>query len=194
MDDARRPSARPNGFFARLPARLRPAWLLVGLPLLLLTGGGAWGLSGCTPGSGTAPDVAAGRFVATVDGALTDTLTGTARFRTDGSALTGVELNVDSLHGLSMEMEPVRLDRRTYEVVDWRLLGVDRGASPPGLAAFLEVRPGSFHATDGVVEVTYVASDRVGARFDLEMVGTFHGVPGDEPSVRVTGRLFATNE
>lgn len=166
----------------------RARWAGAALLLVML------GIAACTSPGGSAPDVAAGRFVATVDGAVVDTLTGTARFRTDGDALVGLELNVDSVNGLSLEMEPVALDRRTYEVVDWDLLGVDRGASPPGLAAFLEVEPGSFHATDGVVEVTYVTDRQVGARFDLEMTGTFHGVPGDEPALRVTGRLLATQE
>jgi len=135
-----------------------------------------------------------GDFTAIVEGALTDTLRGTATYRTQDGRLAGLELNVDSARGLSVELEPTpdtSAVPRTYEVVAPNLLGVPRTGERPGLAAFLVMREGEFRATAGTLRVTRTAAGTVDGTFTWEMVGTFEGVPGAVPSLTVSGELRA---
>jgi hypothetical protein len=152
------------------------------------------GSLGCSKTKGTAPPTPEGRFEVTVDGALTDTLRGRARYRLADSMLVGLELDIDSVRGVSVELEPRTLALRTYEVVDAELLGVERTGALPGLNAFLVTRNGDFHATAGSLRVSYVTDGAVGATFSLHMEGTFDGVPATEPSLTVAGTVHALRD
>lgn len=145
----------------------------------------------CSKMEGTAPSTPAGKFEATVEGAITDTLRGRAHYRLSDSMLVGLELDADSVRGLSVEMEPRSLALRTYEVVDAELLGVERGEELPGFNAFLVTQNGDFHATAGSLHVSYLSEGELGATFSVEMEGTFDGVPGHDPSLSVSGTVHA---
>jgi len=108
--------------------------------------------------------------------------------------LVGLELDIDSVRGVSVELEPRTLALRTYEVVDAELLGVERTGALPGLNAFLVTRNGDFHATAGSLRVSYVADGAVGATFSLHLEGTFDGVPATEPSLRLSGTVHAVRD
>lgn len=146
---------------------------------------------GCTKTQGTAPAAPEGRFEVTTQGAMRDTLRGRATYRLADSLLAGIELDVDSVQGLSVELEPRPLALRTYEVVDAELLGVSRGDSLPGLNAFLVTQAGDFHATAGSLDVTYLTNGELGATVSMQMRGTFDGVPGAAPSLTLTGTIHA---
>jgi hypothetical protein len=151
------------------------------------------GATACT--SGDAP-VEAGRFEATVRGALVDTLRGKARYRTENGRLVGLELSAGADRGLSMEMNPrdtLDAPPRFYDVVDWPVLG-RRTQGAPGVAAFLAMPQGEFQARRGTLEVDRRAEGRVTGRFEMVMQGTFDGVPGEAPSVTVRGAWHARPE
>jgi hypothetical protein len=154
---------------------------------------GALLLGGCE-GKGEPPNVPAGRFTAHVDGAVRDTLTGSVHYRTRNDSLVGLELGPQNGAGLSIELEPYRPALRTYEVVNWELLNLDRPGSPPGVVAFLTVDEAQFEAVDGTFELTYVNDERVGATFAFQMEGDFVEGPSETPSVAVTGSLNAPPE
>lgn len=163
-----------------------PAWIV-----LLLIGGIM--VSGCE-GKGTPPDVPAGTFTARVDGALSDTLTGSAHYRTNDGALTRLELGSETGPGLSIELEPRSPALRTYETIDAELFGLDRPETPPGVMAFLTLDGAQFEATDGTLELTYMNEGRVGATFTFQMEETADAVVGEPMSVEVTGDLNAPVE
>jgi hypothetical protein len=135
--------------------------------------------------------VPAGRFTAHVEGSVNDTLTGSVHYRTDDGALVGLELGPKDGAGLSMELEPQAPALRTYEVIDAELFGTERPESAPGILAFLAVGEARFAATDGVLELTYLNDEQVGATFSFVMEGDFENGPSDGPSVKVTGSLNA---
>lgn len=149
------------------------------------------GLAGCSGEEGNAPKVPEGQFEAEVEGTVDTTLTGRARYRLSDGRLSGIELAVDSARGLSIEVEPAPVGRRTYQVVEWELLQVERPGGAPGFVAFLEMPRGSFEATEGTLEITYVSGSVVGAVFDVEMEGALDGLPDDNYSVTAKGRLMA---
>ena len=148
-------------------------------------------LAGCSGEEGTAPNVPEGQFEAEVEGTVEAALNGRARYRVEDGQLTGIELAVDSVRGLSIEVEPAPVGRRTYQVVEWELLQIDRPGGAPGFVAFLEMPRGSFEATDGTLEITYVSDPVAGAVFDVEMEGALNGLPDDNYSVTAKGRLMA---
>jgi hypothetical protein len=151
-------------------------------------------VGGCAEDTINLFGTSSGDFTAIVEGALTDTLRGTVTYRTQDGRLAGLELNVDSARGLSVELEPTpdtSAAPQTYEVVAPNLLGVPRTGERPGLAAFLVTREGEFRATAGTLRVTHRTDGRIGGVFTWEMVGTFEGVPGAVPSIRVSGQLQA---
>jgi hypothetical protein len=159
------------------------AWSLIAASLL----------AGCGA-DGNVPNVPPGRFVAVVRGAVTDSLQGRAMYRMEDGRLTGVELAVDSATGLSVDVEPQARPRGLYQVVDWDLLGIDRGEAPPGVAVFLEVPAARFHAVAGTLDVSYVSAGEIGGTFDVQMEGTYDGVATDDPFVSVTGSFRAEEE
>ena len=146
---------------------------------------------GCTKTQGTAPSAPEGRFELTTRGAMDDTLRGRATYRLADSLLVGLELDVDSVRGLSVELKPRPLALRTYEVVDAELLGVPRNDAPPGLNAFLVTGAGDFHATAGSLAVTYLTDGELGATVSMQMRGTFDGVPSTRPSLTLSGTVHA---
>lgn len=154
---------------------------------------GVWFVAGCG-GRGTPPDVPTGRFVAHIDGTISDTLEGAAHYRTANASIVGLELGAPDAGGLSMELEPRLPALRTYEVVDWELFNLERAGDGPGIVAFLHVDGAQFSATSGTLEVTYVEDDQIGATFSMEMEGTFDDGPETSPSVRVEGTVNAPPE
>lgn len=137
-----------------------------------------------------AVDVPSGRFVATVDGAVTDTLTGRVHHRTEGGRLTGFELGPRDGPGLSIELEPRPLAPRTYEVIDRTLFGVSRKGAPPGAMAFLTTAHARFEAAVGTLRVEQVDGQTVAATFSFGMEGGTEG-GGEGTAVRVVGRFRA---
>ena len=166
-------------------------FLSIRYSLLFLLGG--FLLVGCK-GTGTPPDVPAGRFTACVEGSVRDTLTGPVYYRMDDGALVGLELGPKDGAGLSMELEPQPPALRTYEVIDAELFNTERPDHPPGTLAFLTVDDARFEATDGTLELTYLNDEQVGATFSFLMEGNFKEGPSDAPSVQVTGSLNAPPE
>lgn len=181
---------RPDLCFESMRCGMSTEFLSVRLPVVLFLG--LLFLFGCE-GEGKAPDVATGRFTAHVNGAVTDTLTGAGHYRMSDGALVGLELGPKNGPGLSIELEPLPPDLRTYEVVDWDLFTNDRDG-PPGVMAFLTVEGAQFEATEGSLDLTYVGDDQVGASFSFEMEGEFDEGPSEWPSVHVTGALNASSE
>jgi len=161
---------------------------LVGTLLLISTG-----LSGCTSSTGTPPpSVSEGRFVARVDGAVVDTLTGDATLRlSDAGTLTGVELAVDEQRGVSVDLEPFPPALRAYTAIDPELLHLDRPGDTPGLVAYLGTPDGAFRTTHGRLDVSYVAEDAVGGSFVWEMEGTRTDSLGGPSTLTVEGALHA---
>jgi hypothetical protein len=151
-------------------------------------------LAGCGRQDGVPPGVEAGRFTAQVQGSVSDSLRGEAVYRMEDGRLTGVELSVDSTRGISVDVEPRRQARGVYEIVDWELMGVDRGDEPSGAVAFLELPRGQFHAVAGTLTVSYATSSEVSGSFVFRMEGSLDGVPGDAPSVSTTGSFRATRQ
>lgn len=149
-------------------------------------------LMGCGSGTGTAPDVEVGRFDAELDGAFDRSVVGEARYRITDGKLTGLELVIDSTRGMSVELEPGPLRRKTYQVVEWELLSVDRPGGRPGTVAFLETPGGSFESVDGMLDITYKEGDAIGGTFDFEMNGTLEGLPGEPYGLSARGRWIAT--
>ncbi len=147
-------------------------------------------LVGCTE-KGTPPNVPAGQFAARVNGAVNDTLEGSVHYRTNNDSLTGLELGPENGAGLSIELEPRPPALRTYEVVNWELLGLERPGAPPGVVGFLTVNRAQFESTDGSFTLTYVGDEQVGATFTFQMKGEFGQGPSDVPAVEVTGTLNA---
>lgn len=150
---------------------------------------------GCEQGTGTPPeDVTTGTFTAVVSGSVVDTLTGDASARIEGQMLVGLEMDVDSLRGISVELEPRAPERRIYEVIDAELMGTERESDAgemPGMVVFLDARRGTFQSVAGSLSVTYQSPSEIGGTFDVEMEGTFDGVPGATPSLRVRGSVRA---
>lgn len=149
-------------------------------------------LAGCGEGRGTAPDVEPGRFVVQVDGTVSDTLRGEARYRMVDGDLAGVELVIDSVRGLSIDLEPGPVRRKTYQVVEWELLSVDRPGGAPGTSVFFETPDLAFESSDGTVEITYTANGQIGGAFALDMEGHRTEGPIGPRSIRVTGTWLAT--
>ncbi len=161
------------------------AWSLLSLVLL----------AGCGSGSGDVPDVETGRFTAQVQGATNTSMAGRAVVRREGGHVSGIELAVDSTRGLSIDIDPHRRPQGTYEVVDWELLGVDRGEAPPGATAFLELPGARFQAVAGTLAVSYASDSEVSGSFVFRMEGRYtRGVADDEPFVSVTGSFRAVQE
>lgn len=152
-------------------------------------------LTACTSPEGRPPaGVASGRFVAYVDGAHADTLTGTATLRRSNGDVVALELNVDSTAGISVQLDPRDETRRTYTALDPTLLAMDRPGDPPGMVAFLETQWGTFQSTHGRLKLSYVAADAVGGTFTWDMEGTLTGIPANRSSVQVTGRVHAVGQ
>jgi hypothetical protein len=145
-------------------------------------------------GNGQRPDVPAGQFEATVEGTVSDTLSGPVHYRAKGDSLVGMELGPRDGPGLSIELESQPPALRTYEVTDAELFGTPRTDSSSGVMAFLTTGEARFTATDGTLELTYVGDEQVGATFDFQMEGEFVGEPRGAPSVEVTGMLSAPAE
>lgn len=143
---------------------------------------------------GTPPSVSTGRFVAHVNGTINDTLKGPVHYRTKGDSLSGLELGPENGAGLSIELEPRPPALRTYEVVNWELLNLERPGAAPGAMGFLTVGGARFESIDGSFELTYLGSDQVGATFTFQMEGEFVQGPSESPAVAVTGTLNATPE
>lgn len=148
---------------------------------------------GCQ-GRGKPPPVEEGAFTAYVQGALSDTITGTAHFRTEDGTIQGFELGRRNGSGLSIELESHPLGLHTYEVVGPELFGVSRPGQSPGTIAFLTLGNGRFAAVNGTLELTYVDDEQVGAEFRFQMDGDFEGAPVKASSVEVTGMLNAPPE
>jgi len=165
---------------------LRRAGLLYGL-VLLLAGGLLWG---CQEGSG-AVDVPAGRYEATIEGAVTDTLRGVVHTRVREDTLLGIELGAQDQPGLSIEVEPMSPGPRTYRILDEKLLSLNRGEAEAGGMAFLSLNDVRFRATAGSLSVEHVDGPTVAATFSFEMDARI-GRGGTEAAVLVTGRLYAT--
>lgn len=170
----------------------------MGIDLSPLTSGSVLTLSilllvGCG-GKGQVPDVPAGQFEATVEGAVRDTLSGAVHYRTRGDSLVGLELGPRDGPGLSIELEPQLPALRTYEVVEGELFGTDRPGSSSGAMAFLATGEAQFEATSGSLELTYVGDEQVGATFTFQMEGEFVKGPSGSPGVNVTGVLNAPPE
>lgn len=146
---------------------------------------------GCE-GTGTPPNVPSGDFTAYVEGSVSDTLSGEARYRTtEEGAISTVELAAKGEPGLSIELEPQPPALRTYEIVAAELFGLERKGQPPGAMAFLSVKNAQFYAVDGTFELTYVSDEEIGATFSFQMNGEFEEVPSDAPSVDVNGVVNA---
>ena len=160
---------------------IAPIAVLIGCCLFLI---------GCE-GQGTPPDVPAGRYEAHVDGSISDTLSGPVHYRIQDDKLTGLELGTKEGPGLSIELEPYPPDLRVYEVIEAELLDMERPSSPPGVIAFLDLENATFETTDGMLELTYVSEEEVGASFQFEMEGDFEQGSAMEASVEVTGILNA---
>lgn len=150
----------------------------------------AW--AGCGSGKGTPPDVEVGRFDAELDGAFDRSVAGEARYRMHDGNLTGLELVIDSTTGISVELEPGPIRRKTYEVVEWELLSVDRPGGRPGTVAFLEAPGGSFESVDGMLDISYEEDNAIGGTFEFEMNGTLEGLPGEPTGLSARGRWIAT--
>ena len=148
--------------------------------------------SGCGSGRGTPPDVDTGRFEAELDGAFDRSVTGEARYRMTEGNLTGLELVIDSARGISVELEPGPIRRKTYQVVEWELLSVDRPGGRPGTFAFLETPDGSFESVEGMLDITYHEDNAIGGTFEFEMNGTLKGLPGEPYGLSARGRWIAT--
>lgn len=149
-------------------------------------------LAGCGAGSGTPPSVEAGRFEAELEGAFDRSVTGAARYRVVDGQLTGLELVIDSTTGISVELEPGPIQRKTYQVVEWELLSEDRPGGQPGTVAFLETPGGSFESVDGMLDITYRGEREIGGTFDFEMSGRLSGLPGEPYGLSARGRWVAT--
>jgi hypothetical protein len=149
-------------------------------------------LIGCQSGTGARPDVETGRFEAKLEGAFDRSVVGEARYRRINGELTGLELVIDSTRGISVELEPGPTRRKTYQVVEWELLSVDRPGGRPGTVAFLETPGGSFESVDGMLDISYKEGDAIGGTFDFEMNGTLEGLPGEPYGVSARGRWIAT--
>jgi len=149
-------------------------------------------LAGCGSGSGTPPSVEAGRFEVEMEGAFERSVTGEARYRTVDGELTGLELVIDSTTGISVELEPGPIQRKTYQVVEWELLSEDRPGGQSGTVAFLETPDGSFESVDGMLDITYRGESKIGGTFDFEMSGRLSGLPGEPYGLSARGRWIAT--
>lgn len=158
---------------------------VLALSLLLLTG---------CDSNDQRPDVPGGQFEATVEGTVSDTLSGAVHYRAKDDSLVGMELGPRDGPGLSIELEPQPPALRAYEVVDAELFAPPQTGSSSGVMAFLTTGEARFAATDGTLEVTYVGDEQVGATFDFQMEGEFVGGPRGTPSVEVTGVLNALPE
>jgi hypothetical protein len=173
-----------------VPPRCRLCQWAAALAVAAVVGAGA---AACS--SDDVP-VEAGRFEATVGGALVDTLRGKARYRVEDGRLVGIELSAGTDRGLSMEMNPrdtLDAPPRLYDVVGWSVLG-RRTEGPPGVAAFLTMPQGQFQARRGTLEVDRRTEGRVAGRFEMVMQGTFDDVPAEVPSVTVQGVWHAHPE
>ena len=160
-------------------------------------------LMGC--GSESDLDVAAGQYRLHVEGAVTDTLTGTAVLRSLRAGRTGVELGNRGGPGLSIELtssprpgrhtaaSPARLSPGRYPVVTETLLDAPSSVSDSvsGVRAFLSLSNTTFVATEGHLSVTHVDDGRLEGTFDLEMRERNRTVTAPR-TVRVTGALRAT--
>lgn len=134
-----------------------------------------------------------GRFVARIDGAVVDTLTGSATLRlTDDERLAGLELAVDEQRGASVDLEPFPLRLRTYTVIDPELLDLERPGDAPGLVAYLDTRAGFFRTTHGHLDLSYTTDASVGGSFVWDMEGRRNDSLGGPASLTVEGALHAT--
>lgn len=135
------------------------------------------------------------QFTARIDGAVTDSLRGTADFRTDDRGrLVGIELNrTDApMDGLSLELQPHPAEADTYIVIEPALMGAAREGQPPGFVAYLESDAGSFQAADGTLEISEMSNDHIEGTFDLYMQGARSSDPSIEIDITVTGSFEAT--
>ncbi|PEN14415.1 hypothetical protein CRI94_05130 [Longibacter salinarum] len=148
--------------------------------------------TGCDDGKGTPPDVPTGRFEVRVEGAMDRTFTGEARYRLVDGDLAGFELVIDSTSGLSIDVEKGPIRRKTYQVVEWQLMQVERPGGPPGAMAFLETPDAAFEARNGTIQVTYTGEEAIGGKLSLTMEGSREGVPEDTHSIRAEGEWTAT--
>jgi hypothetical protein len=170
------------------PSRLAYGLLAGGL---LVVGAG---LAGCDDPRGPGPGVAEGQFQAVVQGVVADTLRGPARLRLDSEGrLAGIELSVDGpgSPGLTFDLQPAPLARRTYDVLDPEVLMVARDSTARGVAAYLETERGAFASTRGRLRLTYRHGRAMGGTFDLQMEGRLEGAPQHVVTATVTGALHA---
>ncbi|WP_022834719.1 hypothetical protein [Salisaeta longa] len=145
---------------------------------------------GCWPQneSGAPPPIAAGRYQLFVDGARVDTLRGPAYFFTADDRLVRLELGAAGAMGLSVEVDPLPLRRRTYHVIDPALLAVKRPGGRPGMAGFLELTGGHTFTTEaGSLHVAHVSPTTVGGTLDLVLQAPPAPGSGWEGTVHVTG-------
>ncbi len=156
---------------------------------------------GCGERNGASYDMgwligASSTFEATTEGAINETIAGTATFRTDSEGnLVGIELVHidDSTRGLSIEMESRPIATRTYVAVDPGLMGVERSTGAAGFIAFSEIGNHSFRASRGTLQVTQADEARVRGTFEIEMEGGASGSGGmADGDVTVQGTFQAT--
>lgn len=164
-------------------------WRLTSAGLLLVALLG----SGCGE-NGNVPDIPVGQFRADIDGTVSDSLTGAARYRMEGDTLVGLELGTKRGEGLSIQVEARPLAVRRYEIVEAGLFGTARPGGPPGALSFLTIDGAQFEAKGGTLEITYVGTAQVGATFAFQMEGDFETIPSDAPSVEVAGEVNARPE
>jgi len=146
-------------------------------------------LTGCDEGGSL--DVPIGTFVAETEGAVTDTLRGSAHYRTQEEDLIGFELGAQTSPGMSIEVEPAPPEPRTYRVLEERLFRLDRDSHTLGGIVFLSVDDQHFEATAGTLKVQQVNRSTVDATFSFEMNGHVDATT-EERSILVTGRFRAT--
>lgn len=135
-----------------------------------------------------------GQFRAHIDGTVSDSLTGRARYRMEKGKLVGLELGSQEGPGLSIQVEARPLDLRQFEIVDAGLFGTERPGGAPGALSFLTIDGAQFVAQEGTLEITYIGDEQIGATFTFRMEGDFDMTPSDAPSVEVTGAVNAGPE
>ncbi len=135
------------------------------------------------------------QFDAGIKGAVTDSLHGTADFRTDDRGrLVGIELNRDGapMQGLSLELEPRPPETDQYTVVDPVLMNAPREGEQPGFVAYLESDAGSFEADEGHLHITAMGDHHIEGTFELYMHGERRSGPSVEVDITVKGAFQAT--
>jgi hypothetical protein len=139
---------------------------------------------------------ASSSFEVTTEGAVDGAMAGTATFRADEEGhLVGIELVHidDSTRGLSIELEPRPIEKRTYEAVAPRLLGIERRDAAAGFTAYFESSEHSFQSSRGTLQLTHADASHVRGTFEIEMDGRSSGNGGiAEGDVTVQGTFEAT--